>query len=478
MSDHPDIRNASDLAGAGWIISDRNTTGTADTQIARLTAPSMGTWRVHLRVSGTAKAVFGQRRNLVSTQAREEYTFLSCLTEYIPSMSREVQKEATLFASVHGARITSFTFEQAQARRIFIAGDSTVADQFAPLPWHPFDSYAGWGQMLPCFLPEDAVCNQAHSGMTSRCFVQDGHMDIILSHMQKGDLLLIQFGHNDQKRRALAPNGGYTEALWHICTLCREKGGIPVLISPPSRVPFRDALGWHDLLLDHAQAVRALAEREHIPFIDLHEYTFRRYISAPDMCREYFKHGDATHGNDHGAYINAAFVAKCLQELGLADPVFSQSEPDFAQDRTLQPPPSGPARPLPVPYADITPDMDRDLLSRAVNKGLLDPCVAFMHPQDPLPEAQFIVLLFRRARIASKPTDGIAPTGDVGPYEWDSSYAMACRDLGFLEDGLYHPDRPVTHRRANELCRLAGLEERFDDSPRPATRYEIIKALV
>ena len=42
-------------------------------------------------------------------------------------------------------------------RRVFLLGDSTVTDQSAAVPYAPFTSYAGWGEMLGWFLPEGSA---------------------------------------------------------------------------------------------------------------------------------------------------------------------------------------------------------------------------------------------------------------------------------------------------------------------------------
>jgi lysophospholipase L1-like esterase len=79
--------------------------------------------------------------------------------------------------------------------RIFIAGDSTASDyppERAPR--------AGWGMALQSFFgPNRGVHNHALSGRSSRSFIEQGALDAIAGELRKGDVLLIQFGHNDEK---------------------------------------------------------------------------------------------------------------------------------------------------------------------------------------------------------------------------------------------------------------------------------------
>jgi lysophospholipase L1-like esterase len=81
---------------------------------------------------------------------------------------------------------------------IYLAGDSTVVDQDVE-PW------AAWGQMLPRFFrPGVVVANHAESGETTRSFVTEQRLAKVMSLIQPGDYLFIQFAHNDQKPNAVS----------------------------------------------------------------------------------------------------------------------------------------------------------------------------------------------------------------------------------------------------------------------------------
>src|SRR5690242_15060062 len=82
-------------------------------------------------------------------------------------------------------------------RRIFIAGDSTAAEygpERAP--------QAGWGQMLQSWFDpaQWEVRNHAKGGRSARSFIEEGRLEAIERDLRGGDILLIQFGHNDAKR--------------------------------------------------------------------------------------------------------------------------------------------------------------------------------------------------------------------------------------------------------------------------------------
>src|SRR5262249_36687664 len=74
---------------------------------------------------------------------------------------------------------------------IFIAGDSTAANGIPDA--------IGWGKHLGSFFDPTKikVVNQARGGRSSRTFITEGHWSRLLADVKVGDIVLIQFGHND-----------------------------------------------------------------------------------------------------------------------------------------------------------------------------------------------------------------------------------------------------------------------------------------
>ena len=90
---------------------------------------------------------------------------------------------------------------------LFLAGNSTVVDQM-------LEPYAAWGQMIPRFFePVIAVANHAESGESLKSFIGEKRLEKVLSLMQSGDYLFIEFAHNDQKIKDLEPFVGYKNLL-------------------------------------------------------------------------------------------------------------------------------------------------------------------------------------------------------------------------------------------------------------------------
>jgi lysophospholipase L1-like esterase len=79
-----------------------------------------------------------------------------------------------------------------QPKTIFIAGDSTAATYSEP-------DHQGWAALLQSFLNEQntKVDNRARGGRSSRTFIAEGLWQALIDDVQLGDIVLIQFGHND-----------------------------------------------------------------------------------------------------------------------------------------------------------------------------------------------------------------------------------------------------------------------------------------
>lgn len=205
----------------------------------------------------------------------------------------------------------------AAVERLVIAGDSTASSY--PPARHP---RTGWGQVLGEFL-DLPVENRAISGRSTRSYADEGHLAALGETLRSGDLLLIQFGHNDQKaddpRRYAEPRHDFPAGLRRMLALARERGATPVLLTPVARREF-DAEGRvRDTHGDWAAAVRRLAGEESVPLIDL-DAASRRWLQAlgVDGSLAYYLHepaialADNTHFHRRGALAIACLVADAL----------------------------------------------------------------------------------------------------------------------------------------------------------------------
>ena len=217
-----------------------------------------------------------------------------------------------------------------EAVTMFLAGDSTVADQ--PMEVYP---YAGWGQCLPQYIKADAVVsNHAFSGRSSKSFIDEGRLDSIWKQMKSGDFLFIQFGHNDQKsdiERHTDPYSTYKEYLKIYIDGARQRQATPVLITSVHRRDFNEDGKIIDTHGDYILAMKELAREEEVLLIDLAEKSKVFYEKlGPEESKTILMWGvpgefmnfpkgvqDNTHFQEFGANFIAELVVEGLRELGL-----------------------------------------------------------------------------------------------------------------------------------------------------------------
>ena len=260
-----------------------------------------------------------------------EGIFVTNICPIIPRTYIEPMEDLTLDVTLLGRGVSLLEVEVTPwtGRTVYIAGDSTVTDQSADYPYLPGRSYCGWGQMLSVYLGgQTAVSNHAHSGLTTESFRSEGHYRILLERIGEGDICLIQFAHNDQKLMHLTAEGGYRENLIRYIEELREKGAIPVLMTPLARNSWRgDDGAYNDLLEAYAAACVRIGEEYRVPVVPLHQKSMD-FIKecGRDHAMRYFYPSDYTHSNDYGAYLFAGFVYEALCDCKMAE----VREPDFA----------------------------------------------------------------------------------------------------------------------------------------------------
>jgi lysophospholipase L1-like esterase len=227
---------------------------------------------------------------------------------------------------------------------VYLLGDSTVCDQ-------PREPYNSWGQMLTRFFkPGIAVANHAESGESLRSSLSAGRLDKVLSMMKPGDYLFIQYGHNDEKEKGegIGAFTTYRADLKRFVIGVRQKGGIPVLVTPVQRRTFDDSGRITNSHGDYPEAVRQLAREEKVALIDLHAMSTAFYEAlGPEKSKLAFKEGDGTHHNNYGSYELAKCIVAGIKagRLGIVKylvrdvPAFDPGKPDPLESFRLPPSP-------------------------------------------------------------------------------------------------------------------------------------------
>lgn len=226
----------------------------------------------------------------------------------------------------------------AEAATVYVAGDSTAANGR--------EGALGWGRYLGEFFgPENAeVVNLARGGRSSRTFITEGLWESLRTKLRAGDIVLIQFGHNDggpinDPRRARGSIRGlgeeteeidneqtgkhevvrtYGSYLRQMIAETREAGATPVLVTLTVRNIWRDGKVERGSGR-YSQWTRELAESENTPLIDLTEIAADRYEGfGKEKVADFFP-VDHVHTGEEGARLNAQMVVEGFRGLRIEE---------------------------------------------------------------------------------------------------------------------------------------------------------------
>ena len=209
---------------------------------------------------------------------------------------------------------------------VFLCGNSTVVDQENE-PW------ASWGQMITrWFTPQVAVANFAESGLSCTSFLAQLRLDKILTQLKKGDYVIVEFGHNDEKEKKAGDGAwySYSRNLKIFADRVREAGGNIVFCTPTARRAFNaDHKTINNTHGDYPEAMKTVAKREKVPVIDLTKVSTVFYETlGEEGSKKSLVHypantfpgqdkplADNTHFNPYGAWEIAKMVVMGLKQM-------------------------------------------------------------------------------------------------------------------------------------------------------------------
>lgn len=207
---------------------------------------------------------------------------------------------------------------------IFICGDSTAATyapERAPI--------TGWGQVLGEFIPGVSIVNKAMGGRSTKSFLADGRLVDIEKAIQPGDLLLIQFTHNDTSDlvwRHTDANTSFAANLEIFVDTARIHGATPVLMTPIPRRYWRNG-ELVDAHGEYPDAIRRVAMKRGVPLLEVtlegmkelrgmgEEATRPLYMNVEPGLYPAYPDGskDDTHTQPAGARFYARITAELLR---------------------------------------------------------------------------------------------------------------------------------------------------------------------
>jgi pectinesterase len=196
--------------------------------------------------------------------------------------------------------------------KIVLIGDSTVTD------------HAGWGGGFKRYLKEGVECvNTAQGGRSSKSFIDEGRLEKAIA--EKGDVYLIQFGHNDQPGKGPAretdPATTYPQYMARYIDAVRAIGAQPVLVTSLVRRTFDPKRPGRiaTTLTPYVEAVKKLGAEKKVPVIDLHASSLslcEQMGPVPTALFDPVKDGkvDTTHLEAKGSFVFGGLVVSELTE--------------------------------------------------------------------------------------------------------------------------------------------------------------------
>ncbi len=235
----------------------------------------------------------------------------------------------------------SFTFSKHKPV-FYIIGDSTVKNGDGTGK----NGQVGWGSVIDVYFDTSkiSILNLAIGGRSSRTFITDGRWNKILQSLQKGDYVIMQFGHNDggalddtsRARGTIKGIGDDSTEIynpikkmkevvhaygWYMRKYVNETkaiGAIPIVCSPIPRNEWKDGKVVRSAD-SYAGWVKQVAEQTGAYFIDLNDKIATEYEKMDTATVHGFFPADHTHTNRDGAVLNAKTVVNGIKELRKCD---------------------------------------------------------------------------------------------------------------------------------------------------------------
>jgi len=214
---------------------------------------------------------------------------------------------------------------------VWLAGDSTSASWVG-------SRYIGWGSELERYLTVQ-VQNMALAGKSLRRFATEGHFGEMYEVVQRGDIVIIEFGHFEAGpvgpgRNVLCPGLDSTVTcesddgqVFHTffkymedATARFKAAGVQVIISsqtPPN--PFRGHPGATPVNVLYAKAV---AEKTGVAFVDHFSLTRNEYLDLGAAAVNEMLPSDGIHTTVAGAEVAARSFIRGVLCAGFVNPLY------------------------------------------------------------------------------------------------------------------------------------------------------------
>lgn len=217
---------------------------------------------------------------------------------------------------------------------VFLAGDSTCKNGSGT----GSNKQWGWGSFFQEYLSDQVVVeNDAVGGLSSRTFYNNNWVTL-RDKIQKGDFVLIQFGHNDmaplntgrargtlngtgpEKQTVVMEKHGGPEDVYsyghYVRMMVRQtklRGGIPIVLSPTPQNRWESKKSVQRFDETFNAWCKEVAEQEGVVFLDINELAGQAYDKMGQAAAQKDYFADSVHTLEKGARLYCETIAEALK---------------------------------------------------------------------------------------------------------------------------------------------------------------------
>ena len=206
---------------------------------------------------------------------------------------------------------------------VFLIGDSTVRNGRGD----GSNGQWGWGDALAAYFDPDKanLVNRALGGTGAHTYMRE--WPAVLAMVRKGDVVILQFGTNDNGAAGALPGVGEETKIagdetvhtfgWYLRKYIadvREKGATPIVCTLVPRNTWKDGKIARPTGT-HADWARQVAKDENAALLDLYEFTARKYDALGQEAATALFADQRVHTNHDGAELIASVVIEQLKTL-------------------------------------------------------------------------------------------------------------------------------------------------------------------
>lgn len=199
--------------------------------------------------------------------------------------------------------------------KVYVVGDSLVAEYYGETSELVGSSRTGWGQVLENYFTDDVeVVNWANSGDIARNILNTSYVGVMNS-AQPGDYLIIESGYNDASAKNDTTVEQYVDYMQQMIDGCKAKGVTPILVSPNA-----SGHSWGSNIAYSGAMRTAASNNPDVLFIDLtqlsYDYLNELYSGDRDVIRRTFglDVGDPIDRGLHSSYLGAMKYAEIVAQ--------------------------------------------------------------------------------------------------------------------------------------------------------------------